>query len=144
MADSKSISELTIAEQTTANDLFETALANGQLGYLSRKVTLAELANFIVNSNQYSSALNTNSKVITGAINEVLSLASGGTELTATLTAGQTSVTFNNVAILITSTFDFYTDTWGVNPTAVTVSTGTLVLTFEAQVSDVSVKVVVK
>ena len=144
MADSKSISELTIAEQTTANDLFETALANGQLGYLSRKVTLAELANFIVNSNQYTNALNTTSKVITGAINEVLASAGGGTELTATLTAGQTSVTFNNVAILTTSTFDFYTDTWGVNPTAVTVSTGTLVLTFEAQASDVSVKVVIK
>lgn len=71
MPDSKSISELTTAEQTTANDLFETSLPNGSLGYLSRKVTLEELANFIVNVRQYASALITTSKTIIGAINEV-------------------------------------------------------------------------
>ena len=68
----------------------------------------------------------------------------GGAEyvdVTGTLTAGSTSVTLSNAAITTSSTLDFYTDTYGVNPTAVTVSTGSVVLTFEEQASDVGVKV---
>lgn len=74
-----------------------------------------------------------------------ISLGGGGgsswTDLTATLTAGNTSVTISDSAILTTSTIDIYTDTFGVNPTDVVVATGSITLTFEAQQSDVSVKV---
>lgn len=72
-----------------------------------------------------------------------ISLGGGGswTDLTATLTSGNTSVTISDSAILTTSTIDIYTDTFGVNPTNVVVATGSITLTFEAQQSDVSVKV---
>lgn len=64
------------------------------------------------------------------------------TDITATLTAGQTTITFTN-SIIGTSgaTYDFYTDVLGVNPTAASISGTTLTLTFEAQASDISVKV---
>ena len=62
-------------------------------------------------------------------------------DVTGTLAAGSTSLTLSNAAIQSTSTIDIYTDTYGVNPTAVSVSAGSITLTFEAQSSAVSVKV---
>lgn len=64
-----------------------------------------------------------------------------GIWLTGTLTAGQTSLTLQDAAITTGSSFDFYTDTFGVNPTGVSVSTGSITLTFSEQASDVGVKV---
>ena len=67
---------------------------------------------------------------------------SGGyTEVTGTLTAGNTSVTLSDASITTSSTIDVYTDTFGVNPTAISVSTGSVTLTFPAQASNVGVKV---
>lgn len=69
---------------------------------------------------------------------------SGGasyTDVTGTLLAGSTSITLSDASIDSTKTFDFYTDTFGVNPTAVSVSSGSITLTFEAQSSAVDVKV---
>lgn len=63
------------------------------------------------------------------------------TELVDTLTAGETSITFSDNSILSTSTIDIYTDTFGVNPTSVVVATGSITLTFEAQQSNIGVKV---
>ena len=68
-------------------------------------------------------------------------LDSGYTDVTGTLTAGSTSITLSNAAITTSSTLDYYTDTFGVNPTNVSVSTGSVTLTFEAQSSDLGVKV---
>ena len=65
----------------------------------------------------------------------------GFTELTATLQAGSVMLIFMNVAITTTATYDIFTDVYGVSPTAVSVTTGELTLTFEAQESDLSVKV---
>lgn len=65
----------------------------------------------------------------------------GYIEITGTLTAGSTSITLSNAAITTSSTLDFYTDSFGVNPTAATVSTGSVILTFDEQGSDVGVKV---
>lgn len=62
-------------------------------------------------------------------------------EVTGTLTAGDTSITLSDVAILTTSTIDVYTDVYGVSPETVTVATGSVTLTFEAQASDLGVKV---
>jgi len=67
-----------------------------------------------------------------------------GKKLSGTLTAGSTSITFTDASITESALYDFYTDTWGVNPTAVTIITGQLTLTFEEQTSDVSVKVVIR
>ena len=69
MPDNKSISQLTTAEQTTSSDLFETSIPNGSLGYLSRKVSLDAIAQFIAKALQYSD-LQTETKTLIGAINE--------------------------------------------------------------------------
>ena len=63
------------------------------------------------------------------------------TDVTGTLTAGSTSVTLSNAAITTSSTLDIYTDVYGVNPTDVSVSSGSVTLTFEAQESNIGVKV---
>lgn len=67
--------------------------------------------------------------------------ACGFTEVTGTLLAGATSLTLSDASITLSSTLDFFTDVYGVSPSDVVVSTGSVVLTFEAQASDVSVKV---
>ena len=67
-----------------------------------------------------------------------------GVELTSTLTAGATSLTFTNSKITTNSTVDIYSSVYGVNPKTVTLNTGSIVMTFKAQTSNVSVKVVVK
>lgn len=61
--------------------------------------------------------------------------------LTATLTAGQTSLTFTNAAIKTTSVIDIYTSAYGIAPTDATSSTGTLTFTFDAQAEDMVVEV---
>ena len=65
------------------------------------------------------------------------------TELTATLTTGQTNLAFSNAAITTSSTIDIYVDDsfYGVNPTSVTLATGSLTLVFPEQASDMPVKV---
>lgn len=63
------------------------------------------------------------------------------TDIIGTLTAGSTSITLQDASITTTSTVDFYTDAFGVNPTDAVISTGSITLTFEAQANDVSVKV---
>lgn len=63
------------------------------------------------------------------------------TDVIGTLTAGQTTLTLTDSAITTNSTLDFYTDTFGINPTDVTVTTGSVTLTFEAQANNIEVKV---
>ena len=62
-------------------------------------------------------------------------------DVTGTLVAGNTSITLSDASISSSSTIDIYTDTFGVNPSNVVVSAGSVVLTFKAQQSNVGVKV---
>lgn len=62
-----------------------------------------------------------------------------GSIMTATLTAGSTSVSFSPVSD--DSLIDVYTDIYGVNPESVTLDDNHLVLTFAEQETDVTVKV---
>ena len=66
------------------------------------------------------------------------------TILTSTLSAGSTSLTFSNAAITTTAMYDVYADKYGLTPTDITITTGQAVLTFEAQSSNVSVKLVIR
>ena len=50
----------------------------------------------------------------------------------------------SDASITPDSTFDIYTDKYGVNPKNVTVDTGRITLEFKAQETDVNIKVVVK
>lgn len=149
MPDSKPISELITAEQTTANDLFETSIPNAmtETGYVSRKVTLNTIATFILNTLQFQ-ALNTTVKNIIGAINEVLSSAGGGVVLTERLTAGQTTVTFTDAALTATCTKVVYVpdDFFGVVPTAISTDyeNNSVTYTFPAQASNMDVKLEVR
>ena len=145
MPDSKEISQLITAEQESANDLFETSIPNAmtETGYVSRKRTFAVVANWICNVFQFTSSLQTTAKTIIGAINEVAQNASGYVEATGTLTAGQTTVTISNANITTTSTIDPYVDPafTGVSPTAMTLATGSVTLTFPTQSTNMPVKV---
>ena len=81
---------------------------------------------------------------INGVSTDVFAPVSGGatyTDVTGTLVAGQTSVTLQDSSILTTSTIDVYTDTFGVNPTAISVAAGSVTLTFPAQQTNIGVKV---
>ena len=72
----------------------------------------------------------------------------GGVMMSATLTAGQTSITFNHSSITADSAFLYWTSikegAFGISPTDATATTGQLVLTFPAQATDMIVKVEVK
>lgn len=137
-----SISQMTTASTVDNGDLYEVAHPdqNSASGYTSNKQSMAAIAAHIGGAVTYP-ALSTTAKTIIGAINEVLQSAGGGVILTGTLATGATSITFNDASIEATSTFDFYTDVYGVNPLTATATTGSLVLTFEARESDLGVKV---
>ena len=65
----------------------------------------------------------------------------GFTDLTGTLTTGNTTLTISDAAIKTTSTIDIYCSEYGIQPTNASVSTGSITLTFLAQPSDITVKV---
>ena len=99
--------------------------------------------------------ISTNSTYINSLISRVTTIQNDlGITLTSTLSAGSTSVTFTHAGIKETSTFDVYTDIYGVNPKSVSDITisqdkynrdvGNLTLTFKPQSKDMSVKVVIK
>lgn len=64
----------------------------------------------------------------------------GYTEVSGTLTAGQTSITLSDASITANSTIDVYTDA-DVEYNSISVSTGSVTITFDAQASNMGVKV---
>ena len=67
--------------------------------------------------------------------------ACGFVEVTGTLLAGTTTLVLSDASITSTSTLDVFTDVYGVSPTDMVALTGSVTLTFEAQESDLGVKV---
>ena len=63
------------------------------------------------------------------------------TEVSGTLTAGATTLTLSDASITATSTIEVYTDIFGAWLENMVVSTGSVVLTFEAQSTNMAVKV---
>ena len=86
-----------------------------------------------------------NGSTVQTTTQDIADLGGGGgasyTDVTGTLTAGSTTLTLSDASITTSSTLDFYTSVYGVNPTAVSISTGSVTLTFEAQLSNIDVKV---
>jgi len=136
----RSISGFSAATEIPAGSLFFVSIEDqeSESGYSSFKITSQNVAGQILSAYTIS-ALNTTSKNVVGAVNELK-----GTEMTATLLAGQTTITFLSPAITTSSTIDIYTDKFGVSPEDVTVTTGQVTIVFEAQSSDLGVKVVIK
>lgn len=62
-------------------------------------------------------------------------------EISGTLLAGETNLAITNGHIKTTSTIDYYTSIFGINPTNAVVTSGRIVLTFEVQQTDMQVKV---
>ena len=79
---------------------------------------------------------------INGSDTDVYAPTSGGgyTEVTGTLTAGSTSITLSNVAITTNSTIEVF-NSLDVPYNSKSVSSGSVTLTFDAQQSDMGVKV---
>lgn len=65
----------------------------------------------------------------------------GWTDLTGTLIAGQTSLTIQNSIITTDVVIKPHTNVFGVNPTGMTVTNGQVVLSFNAQATDLGVMV---
>ena len=86
-----------------------------------------------------------NGSTVQTTAQDIADLGGGGgasyTDVTGTLTAGSTSLTLSDASITNNSTLDFYTSVYGVNPTSVSISTGSVTLTFEAQLTNINVKV---
>ena len=62
-------------------------------------------------------------------------------EIIGTLAAGTTSLTLQDALITTDSTIEVFTNVFGVNPTNIVTTNGQVVLSFDAQASDVGVKV---
>lgn len=136
----KSISQLDATQTLPVGSLLLVSLEDLQAasGYESYKVASNVVASQFMTAYNFT-GLNTTSKNIVGAVNEVK-----GKEVTGTLLAGNTSITLQDAAITTTSTIDIYTDVFGISPESVSVATGEITITFEAQASDLGVKVVIK
>lgn len=134
------VSELDPASDLPVGSLFMISTENIQSasGYDSLKITSDLIAQKFVSAYNFN-ALSTSAKNIIGSINEIK-----GKEVTGTLLAGSTSITLQDAAITTTSTIDIYTDVFGISPESVTVSAGSITITFEEQSSDLGVKVVIK
>lgn len=107
----------------------------------TQQVTVARDEGAIAETGDNWDASNLNG--LESRINTAISALSacGFTEVSGTLSTGSTSITLSDASITTSSTIDVFVDTFGVNPTAMTVSTGSVTLTFEAQESNLGVKV---
>lgn len=135
------LSDMQEALTFSPSDLLYLGLADAEsdTGYYSRKLPASTAASALVGS--FSLPLlftNTDAKTVAGAVNEA-----AGVKLSGTLLAGNTSITLSDAAITATSLIDVYTDT-GIGYESITASTGSVTITFEAQASDMGVKVVIK
>lgn len=104
----------------------------------STKVSAENIGDFVNTSQTYSGLDRTTAKSVVGAINEV-----AGKKLTATLTAGSTSLTFTDSSILATSLISVFTE-GGLLFNSISTAVGSVVLTFDEQASDVAVAIIVR
>lgn len=140
-SDNRSITEFPNGTLTEGS-LFVAADVNAGTGYASGKHSASGLANGMCGEFEFN-ALETSNKTIFEAINELNAIGDYATA-SGTLTAGQTSLTISDNRITTDSLLDIYTSIYGVSPTAVTVSAGSVTLTFEAQAADMDVAVNIK
>ena len=140
--------ELTPIKMSTMNEALQLAIGDlfylGQedetsdTGYYSRKITAQTVATGVLSSLSLPLLFTkTTAKNAAGAINEI-----APTKITGTLLAGSTSITLSDAAITASSTLKFYSDKWGLVPSAApVVAVGSVTLTFDAQDSDTVIKV---
>ena len=130
------ISALSKGQLSPASVFVTADLVSGE--YVTQNHTASEIAGKLFNSFAYTQELDTTDKKPIGAINEVAD--NLGVMCEGVLEAGQTSITFQNSHITSNSAIDWYCEQ---NPTSITISTGQIVLTFNEQEDDMTVKVVI-
>lgn len=140
--------ELTPIKMSAMNEALQLAIGDlfylGQedetsdTGYYSRRITAQTVATGVLSSLSLPLLFTkTTAKNAAGAINEI-----APTKITGTLLAGSTSITLSDAAITANSTLKFYSDKWGLVPSAApVVAVGSVTLTFDAQESDTVIKV---
>ena len=137
------ISDLTTTTEVAASDLAIATIADpdNEGSFLSRKITFGNLAAAILNAFSFPLLITkTVSKTIIGALNEI-----SFKEFTATLTAGSTTVTISDALITASSMIDVWVDSsTPIAYESIEATTGSVVITFEAQSADLPVKVRVK
>lgn len=103
-------------------------------GYDSNYITAMDLFSSAFSDLQFPLIFTkTTAKTLAGAVNEITPV-----KVTGTLLAGNTSITLSDPGIVTTGKFKYYSDKWGLYPTAEpVVANGSVTLTFEAQPSDV-------
>lgn len=131
------IHDLITAENISASDVISEQRNDGGT-WLTRKLTFNNLGLFLNKILNYASDLDTTDKTIIGAINEV-----AGKKLTATLTAGSTSLTFTDSAITTDSLISVFTE-GGLLFNSISTAVGSVVLTFDEQATDVAVAIIVR
>lgn len=141
-----------IASETTARQNADSALdtrvttnANNVSALQTNMTTVTNRVSAL-ETTMGSETLDTTAQTVTGAINELASGTASSEVQSGTLASGATSVTFTFTEQTIGSDtlIDVYTNTFGVNPTNVTYTASTVVLTFDAQDSAVGVAVKVE
>lgn len=144
------ISQMIPADSINSNTLFESAIPDGII-YITRKVTLNQISEYI-NKIQTFIELTTTSKTVVGGINELVTAIQGltqavqalqGETVTGTLLAGQTSLTLNATSIPEGSDIVTSTSIFGVTPKSQIVVDNNIVMEFNAQSTDLGVKVVI-
>lgn len=104
----------------------------------SSKVSAEDIGDFVNASQTYSGLDRTTAKSVVGAINEV-----AGKKLSDTLTAGSTSLTFTDSAIVDPSLILVFAE-GGLLYNSITTAVGSVVLTFDEQTTDVAVTIIVR
>lgn len=127
----------------------DTSQPNGQKGLL-KFLKQAEIKSDNINDSGIRDLplyiITTSSNGITSVVDiRYMKQSSNNTTITATLTAGSTSISISDTRIKTNSVISFYSDPYGVNPlTADVPIDGKVNLTYDAQTSDVTVGVKVE
>lgn len=135
------LSDLSAAADLPAGTLFYVVIENqeSETGYDSFKINSELVASKILSAYNFPLLLDTTAKNAIGAINE-LNARPMFTKLTGTITAGNTSVTISNAAILETSVIQVFTDPLIPIESAVVPSGGgSITITIEEQTADVGI-----
>lgn len=128
----------------TEDSLFGAADVNVGSGYANGKHSASALGAGLCGDGFSFNALETGSKSIFGAINELNRIGDYAT-VKGTLTAGQTSITLSDNRITTDSMIEVFTSIVGVDPvTTPTVTDGSITISFEAQAVDVVVGINIK
>ena len=133
---------------SSLNDLNDVTITSATQGQVLKKGASdwenASLSKSDVGLGNVDNTSDLNKPISTATQTALNAKENASTVLTSTLSARNTSLTFSNAAITTTSMYDVYADKYGLTPTNISITTGQAVLTFEAQSSNVSIKLVIR